>query len=766
MKMKYSVLVAISLLVVSCQSVSIEDVDRNQEITIEAVFGDDNATKTVRNESDGKIYWKPGDQINVFFGSETGVFTSSNTENVAKASFTGSITISSVIGLNEGEEDANCLWGLYPYNSSATFDGTHVNTTLSNAQTGIAGTFADDLYITLAKSNSFLMSFNNVLSGIKFSLVKEGITSIEFKGNNGEPLTGNLQLSYDSNTGKPTSSITGNAQTVITLTPEGEAFETGKNYYIVFNPVTLSSGFTMTFYTATQKASFVYSSSMTFSRNVFKSRANIDSGLEYVSIPDAVDFGLSVKWANYNLGATKPEEYGDEYAWGEVITRKSSNWRNYSLCNHSDISYDESPDFYIGDINQTLLQKYCLSQDYGYPDNRLNLRLDDDAASVQWGEGWRIPTKAEWDELFHNTNSTYVENYLNSGMSGILLTGRLKGFTDKQIFLPMKPSNINDYQCYWSSTLSNIGNSCYAASAIFSRTQPIHDSSWERTALWAIRPILYTEGSNKISGITINQNSITLLESESTNLTATVRHTEGAVNQAYVEWQSSDKDIAYVNSNGVVTALSEGTAEITATTYGGEYKAICTVTVNKSDLPTPQPVDLGLSVVWASFNLGASDVTKMGDSFAFAETKIKTYYKWSNYTFFDLDTRDISKDFTYSSSNDAASVRWGEGWRIPTHAEWDELENSDNCTWSYMYNYNRTGVSGYLITSKKDGFVGNSIFLPVNSSGNAGYWSSTILAWMVPIKAYYTQIYSSNSVNTSFYGYLFEGFNIRPVKKK
>ena len=284
MKMKYSVLVAISLLVVSCQSVSIEDVDKSQEITIDAVFGDDNATKTVRNDSDGKIYWKPGDQINVFFGSETGVFTSSNTENVAKASFTGSITISSVIGLNEGEEDANSLWGLYPYNSSATFDGTHVNTTLSNAQTGIAGTFADDLYITLAKSNSFLMSFNNVLSGIKFSLVKEGITSIEFKGNNGEPLTGNLQLSYDSDTGKPTSSITGNAQTVIILTPEGEAFETGKNYYIVFNPVTLSSGFTMTFYTATQKASFVYSSSMTFSRNVFKSRANIDSGIEFEDV--------------------------------------------------------------------------------------------------------------------------------------------------------------------------------------------------------------------------------------------------------------------------------------------------------------------------------------------------------------------------------------------------------------------------------------------------------------------------------------------------
>ncbi|MBQ3300634.1 MAG: fimbrillin family protein [Eggerthellaceae bacterium] len=221
-----------------------------------------------------------------------------------------------------------------------------------------------------------------------------------------------------------------------------------------------------------------------------------------------------------------------------------------------------------------------------------------------------------------------------------------------------------------------------------------------------------------------------------------------------------------------------------------------TVTVNPTTTivqKTPvglTAVDLGLSVKWANMNVGAEAVTGYGTYFAWGETAgitvsgasatvvgspAKTTYDWTNY---DLGTSS-SNLFMYNStdgletlkmSDDAAYVNWGGTWRMPTEAEWEELKNTDNCTWTWQSNYNSSGVAGYLVTSKKSGYTSNSIFLPAagrrgdssfSRQGSGGYyWSSSLLS-SNPGGAWYLYFNSSNAGMSS--DYRFNGYTVRAV---
>lgn len=103
-----------------------------------------------------------------------------------------------------------------------------------------------------------------------------------------------------------------------------------------------------------------------------------------------VDLGLSVKWATSNLGASKPEESGKFFSWGEVKTKDSYNIDTYIWCKGDNTSYT----------------KYCLSKENGTVDNKSVLESGDDAATAELGGNWRMPTKAEFDELIKNCTWT------------------------------------------------------------------------------------------------------------------------------------------------------------------------------------------------------------------------------------------------------------------------------------------------------------------------------------------------------------------------
>lgn len=135
-------------------------------------------------------------------------------------------------------------------------------------------------------------------------------------------------------------------------------------------------------------------------------------------------------------------------------------------------------------------------------------------------------------------------------------------------------------------------------------------------------------------------------------------------------------------------------------------------------------VDLGLSVKWATCNVGASSPNMCGDYFAWGEINTKQSFTKANYEFSILNPDVLELE------NDVANVIWGNGWRIPTENEFQELCNK--CRWKWTQH---NGVSGYRVTGKN----GNAIFLPatgfynsdykleVIEKGERGYyWASTI----------------------------------------
>ena len=154
-----------------------------------------------------------------------------------------------------------------------------------------------------------------------------------------------------------------------------------------------------------------------------------------------VDLGLSVKWATCNVGATKPEEYGNYYAWGETETKTTYNWSTYKWCSGSTET-------------QT---KYCTDSSYGTVDNKTTLELEDDAARANWGGAWRMPTDAEWTELLENCTWTWTSDYNGTGVAGRIVTSKING---NSIFLPAAGSRNDEslgdagyYGRYWSSSL-------------------------------------------------------------------------------------------------------------------------------------------------------------------------------------------------------------------------------------------------------------------------------------------------------------------------
>lgn len=139
------------------------------------------------------------------------------------------------------------------------------------------------------------------------------------------------------------------------------------------------------------------------------------SGVESVAW---VDLGLpsGLLWATCNLGADSPEGYGDYYAWGETAPKSVYNWTTYQHCKGH--PYE--------------LTKYCTDSRYGhngFTDDLTILQAIDDAATQKLGNGARIPTRAEWDELINNT--TLTAPTLN-GVNGFRFTAA----NGRSIFLP------------------------------------------------------------------------------------------------------------------------------------------------------------------------------------------------------------------------------------------------------------------------------------------------------------------------------------------
>ena len=177
-------------------------------------------------------------------------------------------------------------------------------------------------------------------------------------------------------------------------------------------------------------------------------------------VPEAVDLGLpsGLKWASFNLGATKPEEYGDYYAWGETepyyepgyAQSNSPIWKEGKEAGYDWPSYK----WCMGRIDT--VTKYCKNYEYGYnhfEDGKTILDPEDDAALMNLGGSWRMPTDVEWAEL--RGKCTWEWTSVNA-INGRKVTGP----NGNSIFLPaaghrdiMSLSEVGSDGHYWSSSL-------------------------------------------------------------------------------------------------------------------------------------------------------------------------------------------------------------------------------------------------------------------------------------------------------------------------
>ena len=188
-----------------------------------------------------------------------------------------------------------------------------------------------------------------------------------------------------------------------------------------------------------------------------------------------VDLGLSVKWATCNVGASKPEEYGDYFAWGETKPNDYYDWSTYKWCRGTCDT-------------QT---KYCTAYWNGTTDNKTTLDLSDDAARVNWGGSWRMPTDAEMTELREQCTWTWTTQ---NGVKGYKVTSKKFGYTNKSIFLPAAGyyyynarRYAGSYGYYWSSSL-NTGDSYYAYDLYFG-SDSVYRYYNNRSCGFSVRPV-------------------------------------------------------------------------------------------------------------------------------------------------------------------------------------------------------------------------------------------------------------------------------------
>ena len=464
---------------------------------------------------------------------------------------------------------------------------------------------------------------------------------------------------------------------------------------------------------------------------------NIDSNDLSCDAPtDSVDLGLSVKWAPFNLGAESVTDRGYLVGWGDATgLNRSTNLKYYPTLNPT------------GNIINT--EKY-------------------DLAKVMWKDLWRMPSEGEIDELLTQCDWEFTEQ---DGVSGYLVKSRTNA---NSIFLPLTGKRVGDDDnvtetnvgFYWSGILAENKDSAVMLSIC-------NDGSKKKTEMLrstglAIRPV-YGDYRQKVE-VSFDEGNV---KKDKTSATFPLNFTGSLsfVTEYGVAYATSEATLD-VQGNSKVKVSGEPkeseTIKVTGlepnTTYyfkayaitEGNYteSEVFTVTTD-AKFPIPEAVDLGLSVKWAAWNMGASSINDVGG-----------YYGWGDPTgelesYTSSDYATGYKELSICGTRyDIATVNWGKDWRLPTVKEIQDL--LDNSTIQATI---QDDVPGYLLTCN-----GKTLFLPkggyklkgeTRSSGvMAYYWTGEQSDQLYPYDMCVstTETYKSSAIPNKAYHML-----IRPV---
>jgi hypothetical protein len=434
---------------------------------------------------------------------------------------------------------------------------------------------------------------------------------------------------------------------------------------------------------------------------------------------DYVDLGLSVMWATCNVGADKPEDYGNYYAWGETEEKDTYTKDNYKW------SYE---------LENNMLPSI--------------LSLENDVAYKKWGAAWRMPSLDECAELY--ACEWYWEN--RGGVKGYKVVGP----NGNSIFLPAAGSNENlgkndinhDLRYYvaegsmtadWYSGQHYFGTS---GSFVGYSVRPVLR---ERTTITLIMD--YCEDNVNTPAIKLNNRKLIAMQKKSDG-----------------EWEisfmaNSSDEFVFVTTSSRYGGFVEKYDEYTGWQQMQEVYTIGTTKHHVYDFSDASKyrwrecgnqqntrieyingyacVDLGLSVKWATCNIDAETSEELGSRFVWASTvpnngKVPyiaefhqdygySYSKyWTNTKYGTIDNKTVLEPV-----DDAATSIMGGPWRMPTKNEFEEL--LEKCTWQKVV---QNGKFGFKVT----GVNNNSIFFPCdfvsydnsNQSGDTYYWTSSL----------------------------------------
>ncbi|MBR2210323.1 MAG: tyrosine-protein phosphatase [Bacteroidales bacterium] len=249
----------------------------DQEIILTATTEGNDGTRTTLNADYSTVLWMPKESLSVFSGGKMVAFTSTNTEKASSAQFKGT--------LPEASGD-KVIYGLYPYSAEASISKDVISTSLPAEQVAVAGTFGDNLFISVARTETYEMGFYNVCSGLRFMLDRSDIQTVTFLSNGGEPLVGKFSVGFDKD-GKPIVQAVEEGSPEVTLSaPEGKTFEAGVWYYLVTLPTNLTKGYTILLEGEDIQGTVRSSTSIALNRNKFRSSKLDASRVDYKTVDD------------------------------------------------------------------------------------------------------------------------------------------------------------------------------------------------------------------------------------------------------------------------------------------------------------------------------------------------------------------------------------------------------------------------------------------------------------------------------------------------
>ncbi|MBQ0157761.1 MAG: hypothetical protein KBS47_01950 [Bacteroidales bacterium] len=381
-------------------------------------------------DKNNSVTFSAGDAISVFDGTTHQNKRFATNEDGASVTFSGAAPESAT------------YTALYPYQEDASISGSTLSAVLPTTQYAQSGTTFDSqtvLSVATTTSEEMEFAFKNVCGLVKFTTT-EPLAKVVFKGNGNEKVAGAVSIVVGD-----TPTATGDAAS-IELLPLSAAtsFDAG-TYYISVLPQAFANGFTLEAYKSASSTSADYALEISTPIEVERSQilnvgkvdssANVNAnGHEFVDLGIEVD-GKKVLWATMNVGATTKTGYGDYFAWGETEPKSDYSWATYKWGTSS-----------------AALTKYTAT------DGKTVLELTDDAAHVNWGSDWVMPTRAELQALYDNTTLAWTDNYNSTGVAGRVFTSTKD--PSKSIFLPAagyfcgtSVDNVGSNSGYWSSSL-------------------------------------------------------------------------------------------------------------------------------------------------------------------------------------------------------------------------------------------------------------------------------------------------------------------------